>query len=135
VSNNRRDMEMWWSFLLCHVPVTADLLQSVVSQHGKILFLGNSLMQQQYFVLLCMLNPDLTPLQMTVFTDGNIERAQYDYIHANDANANANGTTGNSTTSLFYEPLVISGHHRKQVSTRMPFQTQFKPTLNEMPLW
>jgi len=44
--------------------VTTKLLQSVVQKHNRILFVGDSVLRQQYLFLLCMIDPMFEHIQM-----------------------------------------------------------------------
>jgi len=50
--------------LSCDVSVTTELLQSVVQKHSRILFVGDSVLRQQYLFLLCMIDPTFERIQM-----------------------------------------------------------------------
>jgi len=81
----------WWSTLLCDVSVTTELLHSVVQKHNNILFVGDSVLRQQFMLLLCMIDPMLDCTQVTD-NEGVGRKASYDYWHPDG-----------SITSLFYE--------------------------------
>jgi len=54
----------WWPSLSCDITVTTELLQSVVQKHNRILFVGDSVLRQQYLFLLCMIDPTFERIQM-----------------------------------------------------------------------
>jgi len=54
----------WWPSLSCDVSITTKLLQSVVQKHNRILFVGDSVLRQQYLFLLCMIDPTFEHIQV-----------------------------------------------------------------------
>jgi len=81
----------WWSSMLCNVGVTNELVQAVAQKHNNILFVGDSVMRQQYVILLCMIDPTLEHMQLL---DGKDSQFRFrTYYQRPDGNV----------TSLFYE--------------------------------
>jgi len=64
----------WWSYLKCNISVTTELIQALVQKHNHILFVGDSVMHQQYVLFLCMMDPMIDRTQVT---EGKVHR--YDY--------------------------------------------------------
>lgn len=62
-----------WEFmdnlqLICRDDLKNDALLSIAESHDRILFLGDSVIRQQYYTFLCMLDPTLTPQGMTSYS-------------------------------------------------------------------
>jgi len=71
--------------------VTTKLLQSVVQKHNRILFVGDSVLRQQYLFLLCMIDPTFERIQM---------RKQKDQFHYQSYYRRPDG---GGMTSLIFE--------------------------------
>jgi len=81
-NNNNKQKDYYepiqW-LLSCRENISQGTIQSIVSQHEKILFVGDSVLRQQYFVLLCMIDPNLTPQDMAEYSPRDRKRARYEY--------------------------------------------------------
>lgn len=62
--------------LQCAIPMTKQYIKKVLETHSKVLFIGDSVIRQQFFTMLCMLNPDVQEADMVVQ-----EETEYTYLH------------------------------------------------------
>jgi hypothetical protein len=73
-----------WDRLLCDHEINHSVLLSVVAKHDRILLIGDSVVRQQYFTLVCMVDPSMTWDDMVKFNTSDLKQddTQWDYHHA-----------------------------------------------------
>ena len=64
--------------LQCDIPMTRQYIKHVLQQHSKVLFIGDSVIRQQFFTMVCMLDPSLKQSDLTV---QDKEKTEYTYLH------------------------------------------------------
>ena len=102
--NNQTNKNSYWQELVCHQQqqsITHETVLSVIKQHDRILLAGDSVMRQQYFVLLCMVEPNLQIQNMSLYNPRDRKKARYEFQHSKGGGG---GRRNISTTTLFYVP-------------------------------
>ena len=84
--------------LVCDMQVTQQTVLSLVTQHDNILFAGDSVLRQQYFVFVCLVNPEVRQYDWSLWEP--LSHDSHFVYHYRDARA-PNGTT----TTISFEPI------------------------------
>jgi len=102
--------------LLCNMKITHDRVLDTLQQHRHILFVGDSILRQQYFAFVCMLDPNATQGSFATFYDGTGESANFEYVYNHSSTKTSTGTTdtANATTTLHYAAFGPQYNHRME---------------------
>ena len=97
-----------WETLLCDLKITHDLFKATLQEHNNILFLGDSVLRQQYFTFVCMLDPEATEDRFVKFHNGGSDTPEFSFVHHHSSSA----VNAASTTTVHYAAFGPKFAHR-----------------------